>query len=212
MRNVARLKKPTPLANNAARWTRELMHQISEKGSFSLVDKKYKKKYAHEDVRKQLLKMYNGYCCYCERHVGRSGQIEHLMPMAIYPEKAFDWNNLHIACADCNSAKSDKYNENAPILDPVVDIPIEAHLSYSFNRVKPLTGRGKTTRDHANLDRDDLLQARLKTVANIIRIVHEINEDPTNAKFDALKDELNDMIEGEYGSLIKHYVQYTKQW
>ena len=212
MRNVVRLEKPAPLTNNAAKWTEELMHQISEKGNFSLVDKKYKKKYSHKDVREQLLKMYNGCCCYCERHVGSSGHIEHLMPMAIYHDKAFDWNNLHIACADCNSAKSDKYNENAPILDPVVDRPIEAHLSYRFNRVKPLTERGKTTRDHADLDRDHLLQARLNIAANIIIIVQEINEDPTNAKFDTSKDELNDLIKGEYGSLIKHHVQRTKQW
>ena len=43
--------------------------------------------------------------------------IEHLKPKSKYPELAFQWENLHLACQRCNVEKGDRFDEDNPILD-----------------------------------------------------------------------------------------------
>ena len=64
-------------------------------------------------------------CCYCESPIGdwSSGrQVEHYLPQSGSEEHRNDWNNLLLACAYCNGAKSDQYpvscNGEPLLLDP----------------------------------------------------------------------------------------------
>lgn len=71
-------------------------------------------------------------CMYCEDNQGTD--IEHYRPKALYPEAAFSWDNLLLACSHCNS--NEKRSEfpcdatGAPLLlDPSTDVP-EEHLDF----------------------------------------------------------------------------------
>jgi len=73
-------------------------------------------------------------CMYCEDSHGMD--IEHFWPKRGnpgYPEKAFVWSNLLLACAECNRAKGTCFpldEEGRPLLlDPTEDWPIE-HLTF----------------------------------------------------------------------------------
>jgi uncharacterized protein (TIGR02646 family) len=61
--------------------------------------------YAHPTVRVSLEAMFGTKCAYCETEVRASGrqQIEHYRPQSIYPALAYRWENLLLACSECNS-------------------------------------------------------------------------------------------------------------
>lgn len=95
MRNVTRPATPPSLANNAARWTRELLDGL---GRGANADKKRLKslygKYAQSDVKSALKRMYNKLCCYCESRIENVtvSNIEHRKPKSKdkFPECTFD--------------------------------------------------------------------------------------------------------------------------
>ncbi len=137
MRNVQRVNKPTILEDNEINWRDDLLEEFA-KGVAT--DKKRKqrikrlqRKYAHDDIKVALKRMYK-FCCYCESRV-RHVTIEHIenrKPKARdkFPECTFEWENLHLACPNCNWAKGDEWDEENPILDAVIDVPITQFLSY----------------------------------------------------------------------------------
>lgn len=136
MRNVLRGPKPKSLVDNSAIWTEELLSAIKdceEKGK--KVPERFYNKYDREDVRDALETMYGRRCCYCEAPVKvvTKGQIEHRKPkrgVHAFPESTFDWDNLHLVCPDCNSAKGSKWNPTDEILDAASKVPISDNLSY----------------------------------------------------------------------------------
>jgi len=228
MRKVNRTNpQPQSLAKNGDKWTKELLKAINEsKKDGSKVPDKFYNKYKKPDVLKELKQIYGddtySYCCYCESIINDVGyeQIEHRMPrrktLDQYPEKTFDWKNLHLACAKCNGHKGNEYDEVNPILDATID-DIEKHLSYKMNPVfgvyrETLSQQGITTVKHADLDREPLRTARRKiwfeTMEAIDRII-ELNNDP---RVYTAKKELRHLCEYEHGSLIKHLMVKKKIW
>ncbi len=72
-------------------------------------------------------------CMYCEDSEGTD--VEHFWPRESYPERAFVWDNLLLACAGCNSnhkrTEFPRDAQGAPVLlDPTCDAPRE-HLALS---------------------------------------------------------------------------------
>lgn len=213
MRNVTRPAAPESLRRNSARWTRELMGEISRnEGVASEARYKYFGKYGKDDVRDALKSMYNNLCCYCESRVGKSGDIEHRLPKRKYPASTYDWNNLHLSCRDCNTAKSEKFDEINPILDPVIDFPISNFIKHKLHKVAAIHARGKTTIRHTKLDRDDLNSNRQKISVLALEIIEEINEKLEDPGIDYGINQLEEMISGEYGSMIEHLVSRFGKW
>jgi len=51
-------------------------------------------------------------CCYCETKIPDEGHlkaVEHFKPKSVYKKLTNDWENLLLACAQCNGKKSDKF-------------------------------------------------------------------------------------------------------
>jgi uncharacterized protein (TIGR02646 family) len=209
MRNVKRGKIPSVLSRKGKTWKEELLAELA-KGSGG--DKKrikaLKKKYAHKDVRAGLKKMYK-FCCYCESQISHVtvDHIEHRKPQAKFPEDTFEWDNLHLACPDCNGAKVDQWDQNNPILDAVNDVPITDHLVYRNFFRHPLTMRGKTTRDHADLNRKELIDAREPIFWDTMDIIEEFNNNPDAPGSDDAYRKLSRLGKGQFGSLVEYLVK-----
>ncbi len=74
------------------------------------------------------------YCSYCERWIASALAVEHKVPKSAHPDLARSWSNLLLACATCNSHKSDKQAEVVwPDEDDTLDL-IEYRPS---GRVRP---------------------------------------------------------------------------
>ena len=220
MKNVSRGLLPDTLRRNKKRWTKELLKEIKKsKQTGKKVPDIYYIKYKQNDVKKELKEMYGDsnfcYCCYCELIIDDVSyeQIEHRMPKNKtkdkYPEKTFDWDNLHLSCEKCNRKKGKQYDEKHPILDATTD-PIKEHLGYEVSPTgkgvyrKTLTDRGITTVKHTDLDRVTLRMARLKVYHETIEAINEIirlGDDPR--VYTPIKM-LRDKSKEEHGSLIEH--------
>ena len=219
MRNCNRGPIPDSLNRHGARWTKELLDEIERCAKTGeKVKEKFYTKYATTSVKEGLDNIYKNFCCYCEAQIGIVDypHIEHCkpkrqkngVPIKAYPELTYEWENLHLACTRCNVAKGTKYDEVNPILDSVLDTNINTHFKYdaSLGGVYwyPKTLRGKTTADHADLNRDGLTQARQEIWLKITNLITDIKENPGNPSNDLITMNLRKKVYGPYGSMIKY--------
>lgn len=226
MRKVIRTQIPRSLEKYGKKWTEELLGAIAEaKRNGTKVPDKLYNKYKKADVLEALKKMYGdtdfSYCCYCESIVNDVSyeQIEHRMPkrktLDQYPQKTFDWENLHLACGRCNGYKGNKYDENEPILDAAFD-DIEQHLGYKYMPTgvyrETLSPQGITTVEHADLDRQPLLTARRRIFIDTMGTIKEIRTLGNDPRTYTAKKALRDACKGEHGSLIKHLMIEYGVW
>lgn len=208
MRNVDRVGKPEILEQKEEEWKRELLEELAKGDNAS--KKRLKTlygRYGHKQIRGSLKRMYK-YCCYCEsriRHV-TIDHIEHRKPKAKdkFPECTFEWENLHLACPNCNEAKSDKWNNEYPILDAVDDNPISNFLEYRRCERVHLHKRGKTTKEHANLNRPELLEAREEIYPQIMDIIELYNNDPDAPDAQIAPQKLDKLSKEQFGSFIAY--------
>jgi uncharacterized protein (TIGR02646 family) len=170
MISVNRTDAPKWLTRYAKRWTDELLAAIElykqggEKPSASLWNK-YNKKY----VKEALKGMFHDKCAYCESKITHIDypHIEHYRPKRKYPQYAFEWQNLLLACGICNGTahKGDHFpledgDENKPLLlNPCEDDPAQ-HLQFVKARVVSLSERGRQTCNLLGLNRDELFDRR----------------------------------------------------
>jgi uncharacterized protein (TIGR02646 family) len=228
MKNVKRSSEPLTLQKNKKKWTEELIKKIADcKRTGEKVPDRFYNKYKDKDILEALRKMYKKgdfcLCCYCESIIDDVSyeQIEHRMPkkktLDKYPEKTFSWDNLHLACTKCNLHKSNKYAEDAPILDSVSD-PIEDHLGYALDDAgggvyrKPLTARGITTVEDADLDRPQLRFARVKIWNATLKSIQQVILSRDDSRTYTAKKILKDHCTGEHGSLIKYLMLEWGVW
>lgn len=69
-------------------------------------------KYNEDFIVKALWRMQHEKCCYCENKIpfkGHSKAVDHFVPKAKVKELTNDWDNLLLACAQCNGKKSDNF-------------------------------------------------------------------------------------------------------
>lgn len=210
MINRARPPVPGSLSRNASRWKRELLAEVRKsKKTGATVPRKFFDKYNQDDVKAALAKMYDNLCCYCDSRIGIVDfpHIEHRKPLSIFPRNTFEWSNLHLACTLCNLAKSNKWDKHHPILDAEIDKPITDHLDYELMFCMDKTLRGKTTIDHADLNRDGLRNARVAIFWKAIRIIEKINRNPGHTRAIAARQELQELSDEQYGSFIDYLMR-----
>ena len=217
MRTVKRRPIPQILADHAKTWTTQLLAEIARcEKSDEKVDDKFFDKYRDDDVRDSLRTMYANLCCYCEARINivSYDHIEHRMPKRRFPDQAYCWANLHLACQRCNIGKGVLWERRAPILDPSVD-QIDEHLSYMESETglrrwpENDSKRGGTTIEHANLnrDKDDDLPAERSKVFMVtlgtIRAANELHRElPDSPTPREMVRELRAKCRDQFGSVI----------
>ena len=65
------------------------------------------------------------------------------------------------------------------------------------------TARGGTTIDHAELNRDKLLEARRRVADGVLRLIAELNLAPDSPRVSQLRLELRKKTNGPFGSLVE---------
>jgi hypothetical protein len=114
MRNLTKLQKPAVLEANELAWLQAVIENPSQTN---------KTRYRHEEIKTRLIEETGEKCVYCEskmRHVTPS-HIEHKVPASKDESLRFEWNNLTIACPECNRRKGDFYDEHDSFIDPYND-------------------------------------------------------------------------------------------
>ncbi len=193
MIQIQRVEEPIILKKNAKKWEKEL---LAIKAKIDVIDDKkssqFKKiklayttaeaRYNHKEI-KDLLKgesMFNGKYAYCESQILHIdyGHIEHFYPKSKYPEKAFDWENLLLACGVCNgiNQKGDNFpiDNNDPLLiNPCEDNP-DAYFTFEYDSEAELASvygknmKGETTEKLLKLNRRELIRHRSEFIKKLV--------------------------------------------
>ena len=104
-------------------------------------------------------------CMYCESTISHIdfAHIEHIKPKAPdkYPELICVWENLGYACPRCNVAKSEKFIESTPYINPYSEDPEEHIFAFgTFLFAKNGSERGELTIVDIGLNRNELIEKR----------------------------------------------------
>jgi uncharacterized protein (TIGR02646 family) len=130
MRYIKRFSKPAILEKKEKEWT--------DKFLMSGKDRPDNSKYAHEDIRGLLESMSHHKCFYCEQKLkGIPSEIDHFIEVAEQKDLAFDWDNLYLACTNCNNKVPNKDIAVTDALNPCNDTDdiIEQHLSFEKEQI-----------------------------------------------------------------------------
>ena len=206
MRNVNRPATPESLEKNGGRWTKALLDHIDECRRTGNKPKEiFFDRYRRDDILNALRIMYNGTCCFCESRIGAASyyQIEHRKPKRRYPKETYEWDNLHLCCAICNTNKGEKFDRINQILDAATDRPITDHYDYKEGYWMPETLRGETTEDHVKLNRKVLFKTRSIIFLKAMSVVADIKKSAGHPKIGVVTSQLDDMCDGEFGSVFR---------
>lgn len=157
-----------------------------------------RRSYRNESVVRTLWKMQGEKCCYCEQKIPEHGHlkaVEHFQPQDVYQDRANDWDNLLLACSQCNGSKSNlfpicltgnKYepkiiylnakaigiliNPSDPETDPEDFISFNAdpeHALVGFPFGLDENGRGEKTIEITGIDDDFFIKERRDRVFDV---------------------------------------------
>ncbi|AMN45510.1 hypothetical protein ACG33_00015 [Steroidobacter denitrificans] len=121
MIRVVKGQRPEVLQQNEGSWLDEFLSD-PQNGT-----KRYR--YRTPEIKQALIAETHSKCIYCESKIGHNtpGDVEHKIPTSLVRERHFDWENLTIACTECNRRKNDYLDAERPFLDPYAD-NVEARL------------------------------------------------------------------------------------
>lgn len=152
--------------------------------------------YGAPQVREVLKGTQHNKCCYCENKTS-PGRIDHFRPKGrvrqykageeIHPGYywlAYEWDNLVLACEDCNNKKSDYFplkepeqrarnhlepigRESPLLLNPYVDPDPSRHITFEGSACRPITEKGRVTVSLLQLNRTFLQDERQSRLSNL---------------------------------------------
>lgn len=184
MIKIQKPSAPQVLIANQATWTKALLDTVALYGGYDKIPEAQKKSllshYKHKDIQELLFSCNHYKCAFCECKPGESSniEIEHFEPKSIYPNLAFEWDNMLPSCRKCNEVKSDYDTRTSPIINPAKEDP-ETLLTYNFLRMIPLQGSGQeekadNTITVCNLNSDRLYTVRSELQKSITEYMDEL--------------------------------------
>jgi uncharacterized protein (TIGR02646 family) len=160
-----------------------------------------KNRYKVASVQKKLNEIYHLKCAYCEQKLlDAPKHIEHYRPKDSYYWLAYSWDNLLLCCGSCNSAKGkrfatakdavvyrgecftdihhlgDSYDslEEPKIINPEKENVLDFILFDKEGKMYSFDERVQHTIENAcNLNRDELIQLRMKIITDFINRMNE---------------------------------------
>lgn len=185
MRRLQKGPLPSVLIDNADAWTEEFLNLPT---GFS--------RYRHAGIRKSLSGETLYKCAYCESRVEDVAPIhvEHILPKSCRPELVVAWENLTVACPNCNQYKGSYYSPEQPLLNPYRDEPSE-HLVFAGSLLFAAGGSelGERTINRLQLSRTPLNQSRedrLKALARLFQSWFRAGDEDKQMYADLLVEEV----------------------
>jgi 5-methylcytosine-specific restriction endonuclease McrA len=168
--------------------------------------------YRYAPLKAHLMSESGGKCMYCESKITHVyyGDVEHILPKAVFPRKRLDVDNLGVACAICNNFKRDYWDENFPLLDPYVDIPEDEVMALGhFIYRRPGRSRAHITLEKLDLNRTALLERRRERIELIQPLVDQYATAPAGPLRELLKSQLEKhaAVDSEYSLFTRAFLR-----
>ncbi|MEI2300517.1 retron system putative HNH endonuclease [Ensifer sp. MJa1] len=192
MRYIDRNRTPVPetLVSDRTKAALDSVHQFLKRSEDERAQRRspYDEAIIHRsEVRDSLVDLFFGKCAYCERRSAES--IDHFRPKSLYPWLAYDWENLYLACIECDRQKGGalpvtglpappfstvaeaRISEQLRLVDPCYDDP-RSHLRICYDgRYVALTEKGYETINILGLNRKYLCIDRQEVVQRLAMIL-----------------------------------------
>ncbi len=203
---VQRSAKPQSLVDNAATWEQEYLHARQEEELRPSIDNKklrikIEHKYRQNDVKNALSAMFYDKCAFCERKKDYP-EIEHFYPKTTFPEKCFEWDNLILACKQCNGPKIKGTqfplaDDGQPLFIHPCEVDPSDHLAFVFEldeahpdgfiaKVKAKKQSGEVTLRDLQMNRLNLLKERTTYLLPYFLKLAELAKDGDEKSLDLL--------------------------
>lgn len=212
MRAIKKLKKPRILVLNAEKWTQEYCSCLSAGQEPS---NEVATRYKDPTIKTTLEQETHEKCAYCESKIKHItyGDIEHILPKNkdARPDLYVEWNNLTLACEQCNrSGKRTYYKPQMPLINPYVDDP-EKYFNDIGPLIMPIPGndRAYVTRNILKLNRPPLVERRTERIASVEPLLNSWAKEQDTVVKELLEQQLHDEYakDKEFSSTIKAYLK-----
>jgi uncharacterized protein (TIGR02646 family) len=197
---------PAILERHGAEWTHEYLRRLNGDATIAAAaDTRYR----HPEIKEAVLRDSHDKCVYCESRprAVSPGDVEHVQPKAIAPERILAWDNLVFSCTTCNTSKGTYWSVEAPLLDPYHDEPAE-HLSFVGPMAMHRTPSGELACARLRLNRASLLERRVERLEEIAGLLRRLEALPAGSDRAALEAVLveESADDGEYAAAVREYV------
>jgi hypothetical protein len=205
MIKINKIDEPDELRDKQSVWSEEYVAETSEGRKQNRFHDRYRK------FKSELFVETHDKCAYCESKFRESyfGDVEHIAPKSLYPEKIYKWDNLTAACSICNNNKRANDSNDIPIINPVVDEPADyiqafgPYLSYTAPGNK-----GEAAITIIDLNRAELLERRGEKLDSLTKLTDiAINStDVIKKKIALLELAKQSSDESEYAFISRAYL------
>ena len=164
--------------------------------------------YKNPDNKRALRDACHDKCMYCESLISHTyyGDVEHIKPIAKFPNLKFVWENLGYVCAQCNGKKLDKWDDNHPFVDPFSEEPSQTLAPLgAFIYHCGGNERGEYTWREIELNRASLLTKRQDRIDQLRNLIDKVERTENQNIRDAVFTELTDFVgeHNEYSMVAK---------
>jgi len=202
MRNLSKGEAPALLRDRQASWTSEFLADPDNS------TKRYR--YRHHEIKATLLAETFSKCIYCESKVGHNtpGDVEHKVPTSEDQTLHFSWDNLTVACTECNRRKNDYFDAGTPFLDPYSD-DVEGMLLHNGPIVNWVPGnvRAEVAVNILELNRANrwhLICRKIEHIQVLNNLLARIKNESSAVMVELLKKQLEEMqhVSAEYSGMV----------
>lgn len=194
MRGLQRLPKPAILEKKESEWLNKFIKSGKARPQNS--------QYAHAEIVDTLKSISACKCFYCETKLAASpSEVDHQIEVSLDKDGAFAWENLYLACENCNGKIRHDVISIEDALDPCrnSDAEIQKEIGFDKEVIISFSQKGYQTLKKYKLDRDKLNYKRSKELT--IFLIHILN--PIHQRCISEKREMN----VEEASIIQQVVQ-----
>lgn len=207
MRNLEKLASPEVLSVNHVGW---LTAYVADKTNTT---KKYR--YRHTEIKTTLKEETGWKCIYCESKIGHNtpGDVEHKIPSSKAEDLHFAWENLTVACTECNRRKNDYYEEGEEFLDPYNE-----NVELAIQHYGPVLGwqnghvRAEITVKTLELDtvaRFSLISRKIEKIEELNNVIERYVKEESIALKTLMKLKIKRMIDkkAEYSGMLVSIIE-----
>jgi len=168
--------------------------------------------YKDPPLKSHLVAEANGKCAYCESKITHVyfGDVEHIRPKDLFPDERLRAENLCLACALCNNAKGNFWDDATPLLNPYVDAPEEHVMLFGTYLIRRNgSDRGRLSIDRLALNRSPLLERRRERFQQLQPLADQYATTPPGAVRDLIRDELLRQAadDAEYALVVRTFLK-----
>lgn len=177
-----------------------------------------KRRYRNVSIKARIKEETGSKCIYCESKVGHNtpGDVEHLRPISRCQDLIYEWNNLTLACTECNRRKLDYFDKELGFLNPYED-DVESLVVHYGPLVswKPGCKRAEVTVRTLELNahtRSELVMRKIEKIGELDHLIERWNEESSPLLKTLLESLIARMMgqEAEFSGMVASVLETNK--